>query len=37
MVPESEEEKDSKRARIVLSKGREVVGLGYSRLSGDTE
>jgi hypothetical protein len=34
-VPESEDEKDPKRTRRVLSKGREVVGLGYSRLSGD--
>jgi hypothetical protein len=25
-----EDEKDSKRARVVLSKGREVVGPGYS-------
>jgi hypothetical protein len=31
----SEDEKDPKRTRMVLSKGREVVGLGYSRLSGD--
>jgi hypothetical protein len=28
------DEKDLKRAWVVLSKGREVVGLGYSRLSG---
>jgi hypothetical protein len=28
------EDEDPKRARVVLSKGREVVGLGYSRLSG---
>jgi hypothetical protein len=34
-VPESENEKDPKRARMVLSKGREVVRWGYSRLSGD--
>jgi hypothetical protein len=34
-VPESEEEKDPKRTCMVLSKGREVVGLGYSRLLGD--
>jgi hypothetical protein len=34
-VPESEDEKDPKRARMVLSKGHEVAGLGYSRLSGD--
>jgi hypothetical protein len=31
MEPEDE---DPKRARVVLSKGREVVGLGYSRLTG---
>jgi hypothetical protein len=35
MVPELEDEKDLKRARKVLSKGREVVRPGYSRLSGD--
>jgi predicted RNA-binding protein with PUA domain len=35
MVPESENEKDRKRALMVLSKGHEVVGLGYSRLSRD--
>jgi hypothetical protein len=35
MVLESEDEKDLKRTRMVLSKGREVVGLGYSRLVGD--
>jgi hypothetical protein len=34
-VPESEDEKDSKRTRMVLSKGHEVVRPGYSRLSGD--
>jgi hypothetical protein len=34
-VPESEDEKDPKRTHMVLSKGREVVGTGYSRLSGD--
>jgi hypothetical protein len=33
-VPESEDEKDAKRTHMVLSKGREVVGTGYSRLSG---
>jgi hypothetical protein len=33
-VPESEDEKDPKRTRRVLSKGREVVRLGYSRLKG---
>jgi hypothetical protein len=31
-VPESEDEKDPKRIRMVLSNGSEVVGLGYSRL-----
>jgi hypothetical protein len=35
MVPELEGEKDPKRARMVLSKGREVIRLGCSRLSGD--
>jgi hypothetical protein len=35
MVPESEDEKDPKRTRMVVSKGHEVVGPGYSRLSGD--
>jgi hypothetical protein len=35
MVLESEDEKDLKRAHMVLSKGHEVVGSGYSRLSGD--
>jgi hypothetical protein len=30
---EPEERKDLKRARVVLSKGREVVGLGYSRVT----
>jgi hypothetical protein len=35
MVPESEDEKDSKRARMVLSMGHEVVRPGYSRLLGD--
>jgi hypothetical protein len=34
-VLESEDEKDPKRASMVLSKGHEVVGSGYSRLSGD--
>jgi hypothetical protein len=34
-VPESEDEKDPKRTHRVLSKGHEVVRLGYSRLSGD--
>jgi hypothetical protein len=31
-----EDEKDLRRARVVLSKGREVVWLGYSRLTGAT-
>jgi hypothetical protein len=31
---EPEDEKDSRRACVVLSKGREVVGPGYSRLTG---
>jgi hypothetical protein len=35
MVPVSEDEKDPRRAHMVLSKGREVIGPGYSRLSGD--
>jgi hypothetical protein len=34
-VPKSEDEKDPKRACMVLSKGHEVVKLGYSRLSED--
>jgi hypothetical protein len=34
-VLESEDEKDPKRTHRVLSKGREVVGPGYSRLPGD--
>jgi hypothetical protein len=34
-VPKSEDEKDPKRTRMVLSKGREVVRPGYSRLSRD--
>jgi hypothetical protein len=34
-VPESEDEKDPKRTRMVLSKGPKVVRPGYSRLSGD--
>jgi hypothetical protein len=32
-VTELRDEKDPKRARVVLSKGHEVVELGYSRLS----
>jgi hypothetical protein len=35
MVSESEDENDLKRTRMVLSMDRQVVGLGYSRLSGD--
>jgi hypothetical protein len=31
----SEDEKDPKRTRMVLFRGHEVVGLGYSKLSGD--
>jgi hypothetical protein len=34
-IPELEDEKDPKRTHMVLSKGCEVVGPGYSRLSGD--
>jgi hypothetical protein len=34
-VLKSEDEKDPMRACMVLSKGHEVVGLGYARLSGD--
>jgi hypothetical protein len=34
MAMEPEDEKDPKRARVVLSKGREVVGPGHSRLIG---
>jgi hypothetical protein len=34
MATDPEDEKDLKRARLVLSKGREVVGPGYSRLIG---
>jgi hypothetical protein len=34
MATEPEDEKDPKRARVVLSKGCEVVRLGYSRLIG---
>jgi hypothetical protein len=33
-APEPEDRKDPKRARVVLSKDREVVGLGYSRVIG---
>jgi hypothetical protein len=35
MIPESEDEKDPKRAHMVLFNCREVVRLGYSRLSMD--
>jgi hypothetical protein len=35
MVPKSEDEKDPKRTSMVLSKDREVVKLGYSRMSRD--
>jgi hypothetical protein len=34
MPPEPEDRKDPKRACVVLSKGREVVGPGYSRVIG---
>jgi hypothetical protein len=34
MAMEPEDEKDPKRAHVVLSKGRKVVGPGYSRLIG---
>jgi hypothetical protein len=34
MAPELEDRKDLKRARVVLSKGREVAELGYSRVTG---
>jgi hypothetical protein len=34
-VPESKDEKNPKRARMVFSKAHEVIRLGYSRLSGD--
>jgi transketolase N-terminal domain/subunit len=34
MATEPKDRKDPKRARVVLSKGHEVVGLGYSRLTG---
>jgi hypothetical protein len=34
MALEPEDRKDPKRARVVLSKGHEVVGAGYSRVSG---
>jgi hypothetical protein len=33
MATELEDMKDPKRARVVLSKGREVVGPGYSRVT----
>jgi hypothetical protein len=34
MAPEPEDRKDPKRARVVLSKGRKVVGPGHSRVTG---
>jgi hypothetical protein len=34
MAPEPDDRKDPKRARVVLSMGREVVRLGYSRVTG---
>jgi transketolase N-terminal domain/subunit len=34
MTTKTEDEKDPKRVRGVLSKGHEVDGLGYSRLTG---
>jgi hypothetical protein len=34
MAPEPEDRKDPKRARVVMSKGHEVVGPGYSRVTG---
>jgi hypothetical protein len=34
-VSEFEDETDPKRTRMVLSKGRKIVRLGYSRLLGD--
>jgi hypothetical protein len=34
MAPELEDRKDPKRACVVLSKGRKVVRLGYSRVTG---
>jgi hypothetical protein len=34
MAAEPKDRKDPKRARVVLSKGREVVGPGYSRVTG---
>jgi transketolase N-terminal domain/subunit len=34
MALEPGDRKDPKRARVVLSKGHEVVGLGYSRVAG---
>jgi hypothetical protein len=33
-APELDDRKDPKRAHVVLSKGREVVGPGYSRVTG---
>jgi hypothetical protein len=34
MAPKPDDRKDPKRARVVVSKGREVVGPGYSRVTG---
>jgi hypothetical protein len=34
MAPEPEDKRDPKRARVVLSKGCEVVGPGYSMVTG---
>jgi transketolase N-terminal domain/subunit len=34
MTLEPEDKKDPKRARVVLSKGHEVVGSDYSRVTG---
>jgi hypothetical protein len=36
MATKPEDEKDTKGARVVVSKGREVVGPGYLRLTGAT-
>jgi hypothetical protein len=33
MAPEPVDNRNPKRARVVLSKGREVVGMGYSRVT----
>jgi hypothetical protein len=34
MTPEPEDGRNPKRAHVVLSKGRKVVGLGYLRVTG---